>query len=409
MTEWLKRFALSMFSDSKAKDSVKFGFGNVLLTSFLAFVFIFLGLFAGKMAPFNSYYNGADEFRNFVYNAFGKGISLTANGTKAEIALNGGNADIDTLADEGDGAVYYVNGYHLFVNTACIAETYDDFEAYCINTEDNTEIGYEDYLSRPEAERKNYRFAVRYTGRIKSITEEVAASCAEYLQELNDEDINSALSDLEKSENYAESVYRLYVRAYYPDMINITGEEVPTLRNYYYMQTLKTDGKYLCLFGDMVVASFKTYNGNAVSFGGLYKQGNDIAVGAGHETIDGFIKTTFYGASSMTFLLDLMNSIYLIIFIVLILVSVMLFGFVVCKLRKKGSCLKFSDSAKIVASYAHVSALISAVITLCLSFAYGGKAVLMTAYISFAVILVIRTSVLLLREKFVSPKEEQQA
>ena len=66
-------------------------------------------------------------------------------------------------------------------------------------------------------------------------------------------------------------------------------------------------------------------------------------------------------------------------------------------MRKKGAYMKFADSARIVASYAHVAALIAAVVTLCLSFAFAAASII--AYLSFAIILIIRTVVLIIRDR----------
>lgn len=198
---------------------------------------------------------------------------------------------------------------------------------------------------------------------------------------------------MEGTDNYKRGVYALYVQSYYPDMSSAAGEAVPTLRNYYYLQTLKTDGKYLCLFGDMIVGSFSA-GGNKISYGGMYKQGNALD---GRDSVDEFIKGTFYDASSATFILGLVNGVSVIAFTELITVGVMLLGFAVCKLRKKGACQKFADSARIVASYAHVAALIAAVVTLCLSFAFAAASLI--AYLSFATILIIRTVVLIIRDR----------
>ncbi len=388
MTEWFKRFSLSLFSDDKAKSSAKFGFGNVLLTSFLAVVFIFLGIYAGETVPFASYYNRAHEFREFLYGAFDTGITVEVDDNKAVISRNGESVDINSLSDEED-ARYYVNGYHLFVNSANVVDAFDDFEAYCVG--EGGEIDYEKYLALGESEKKNYRFAVRYTGRVKEITD--VEGYLQYLKGLNSEEINNKLKELEGTDNYKRGVYALYVQSYYPDMSSAAGEAVPTLRNYYYLQTLKTDGKYLCLFGDMIVGSFSA-GGNKISYGGMYKQGNALD---GRDSVDEFIKGTFYDASSATFILGLVNGVSVIAFTELITVGVMLLGFAVCKLRKKGACRKFADSARIVASYAHVAALIAAVVTLCLSFAFAAASII--AYLSFAIILIIRTVVLIIRDR----------
>lgn len=405
MIGWLKRFALSLFSDSQAKESARFGFGNVLLTCFLAVVFIFLGIFAGEIAPFASYYDGAKDFREFLYNAFDT-ISVTVSDGAAEITSDGKAVEINTFSDREDEAEYAVNGYHLFVNSASVASEYDDFYAYCVN-KDGGEIDYEEYRTLPESERKNYRFAVRYSGEIKNIYEDTGIY-QEYLQGLNDEEVNKQLQSFEGTGNeYPEFVYRLWVQHYYPDMSAATGEAVPTLRTYYYRQTLETDGRYLCLFGDMIIASFTSYNGNKVTFGGTYKAGNTLGGGT-PEAVDTFIKNCFYDSASTLFVFDLLNCVVIIAVSELIVVAVMLLAFAACRLTKRGACFKFADSARIIGSYVHVAALISAVITLCLSFAFGGSAVQIIAYVSFAVILAVRTAVLLLRDKRMPEQESEE-
>ena len=366
------------------------------MTCFLAVVFLFLGIFAGGTAPFASYYNGAQDFRGFLYNAF-EDISVTVTDGAAVITSKGEAVSIDTVSDGGDGAAYSVNGYHLFVNSASVASEFDDFYAYCVKT-DGGEIDYEEYLSLPESERKAYRFAVRYSGKIKDVEKDAALYKA-YLEGLDDEEIDSQLKEAEGKEDYAKTVYSLYVKEYYPDMPDATGEAVPTLRNYYYRQTFGTDGKYLCLFGDMIIASFVSYNGNRVSFGGMYKAGNNLTDGGNPDAVDEFIKHCFYDGASTMFVIELMGSITVIAIGELTVVVVMLLAFAVCRIKKRGACLKFADSARIVGSYVHVAALISAVLTLCLSFAFSGVAVSVIAYVSFALILIVRTAVLLIRDK----------
>ena len=249
---------------------------------------------------------------------------------------------------------------------------------------------------------------MRYSGKVKDIGKDTGLY-EDYLRGLNDGEVNSKLNSFEGTRTeYPEFVYKLYVGHYYPDMTEAAGEAVPTLRNYYYRQTLKTDGRYLCLFGDLMIASFKSYNGNSLSFGGTYKAGNNLSAGGDAEAVDGFMKRCFYDGSSMRFLIELMGSITVIAIGELIAVAVMLLGFAVCRLKKRGACLKFADSARIVGSYVHVAALISAVITLCLSFAFGGTAVSLIAYLSFAAILIVRTAVLLLRDKPEGESGEQQ-
>ena len=141
---WVKRFFLSLFSAEQAEESVRYGFGNILLTGVLSVAFIFLGIFVGGNVPFFAFYGGADEFRGFLYNAFieqGDGITVAIDGGAA-ITSGGKDVLINTFSDENDRAAYLVNGYHLIVDSRNVASVYDDFTAYCKNTSDGTEITY---------------------------------------------------------------------------------------------------------------------------------------------------------------------------------------------------------------------------------------------------------------------------
>ena len=171
MINWLKFFFLSLFSDKQAKRCVKYGFGTALLTCFLAVVFIFLGLYAAETVSFAAYFNGADEFRFFVDNAFDSArLAITVNDNKADITADGHAVVINTVANEDDNIAYGVNGYNLFVDSRQVASTFDDFEAYCQSVKDKTEIPYDDYLSLSSEAKKDYVFCVKYSVRQKIIT-----------------------------------------------------------------------------------------------------------------------------------------------------------------------------------------------------------------------------------------------
>ncbi len=413
MLNWIKRFTLSLFSDSVAKGSITAGFANILLTSFLAVAFLFLGIFAGQNVTFAAHYGGADDFREFVYNALGgsensKPINVEVKNGAAEITSDGEKVLINTFEDGDDAKVYSLNGYHFVADSRNVSATYDDFEAYCVKNGGKDEITYEAYLALSESEKQNYRFAVRYTGKQKQISDYDVGVYKQYIATVKDEDISAQLKEIEdkkaqlSAEDYNNSVYELYLKAYYPDLYRATGESVPTLRGYYYGLTLKSQGKYFCLFGDMVTASFKSYSAGVITFGGLYKDGNGLTTNGattGAAVIDKFVKGTYYGSLPMLFLMDLLSVISVIVVTELVIVGGMLLCFALSKLKKNGLCNTFGKCAKLVASYTHIAALIAAVVALCLGFAFTGTAVALIAYIAFAVILVVRTCVFMLRGK----------
>lgn len=409
MTDWLKRFFLSLFSDKQAKQSVRFGFGNILITAFLSAIFIFLGIFAGKTVPFAAYYNGADDFRGFLHNAFadgGAGITVSVNQGGADISAAGKQVLINTFSNESDRAEYFVNGYHLIVDSRNVASVYVDFDAYCIDS-DGRKITYGEYLSLSESDRYGYRFTVEYTQDEKQVTEEEAAAYSEYLKKLDDGNVKSQYEALEEkkgetsADDYRKSLYVLYITSYYPEMYSVTGESAPSLRNYYYRLTTQAEGRYFCLFGDMMAASYRSYNSNTVVFGGVYKQGNtlntaDLGGEQARQAVDKFVKNLYYDGLSTLFLFDLTNSLSLIAIVEFIIVGVMLLCFALGKLRNSDFCLTFAVSVKIVGSYSHMAALIAALAAFSIGFIFSGSAVEIAAYALFGGILVIRTIILVL-------------
>ncbi|MDE6504264.1 MAG: hypothetical protein K2L42_00145 [Clostridia bacterium] len=410
---WLKIFTLSLFSDTHAKASINRGFANILLTSVLAVLFLFLGIFAGKTLTFFAYYGGAEDFREFAYNAFigsekAAPITVKIKDGKADITSSGGDVLINTFVNESDKNVYEVNGYHFIADSRNVSSVYDDFEAYCVKNGTSEKISYEDYLKLNESEKQTYRFAVCYTGKQKQITDTDAAEYKNYLITLNDEAINSKLKELEdkkqelSAESYNGSVYELYVNSYYPDISYAIGERVPTLRGYYYGLTLKSEGKYFCLFGDMATASFESYSFGVISFGGLYNDDNGLIISDGDKNasaaVDKFIKNLYYGTLPMLFLMEMLSGIYAIVVIELIIAGCMLLCYALGKLKKKELCGTFGKCVKLVASYVHTGAFVSAVAAICLGFVLTGNLLAIVSYTVFAVILIVRTLVLVLRD-----------
>jgi len=414
MLDWLKRFGLALFSDKCAKESVKNGFGTVLLTSLLAIVFIFVGIFAAQTLSFVPYYNDADEFRQFVDNAFNQGLSVEIKDSKAVITQNGNPVVIDTTANEADRDKYSVNGYQLFVDYRNVISIYDDFYAYGKSVKDGSEIAYDEYSLLSGKEKNDYVFVVRYSGVQKIVTEQDVEAYQTYLSGVNDNDIREKYKSLQNSvgtlekTDYANQLYALYVRAYYPNVSDVTGEQVPTLYGYYYQAAIKSNGKYLCLFKDTSVVSFYS-RGNTVSFGGIYKEGNDFSAN-GTRSCHEFVKSLYKDSVSTLFLVELMDCVLLIAIVELIIVAVMLVTFIISRVKKIELFYTFGKSVKLVASYSHVAALLAAVFTVIMGFVVSGRVLSIIAYASFAVTLAVRTVVLLIKEnktgeKHIEPEE----
>ncbi|HBN12021.1 MAG TPA: hypothetical protein DD415_00225 [Clostridiales bacterium] len=410
MADWFKRFFLSLFSAKWVKESVRYGFGNILLTGFLSVAFIFVGIFLGGTVPFFAYYNKAEEFRDFLYNAFieqGEGISVTVDGGAA-ITSGGKDVLINTFTDQADRAAYGINGYNLIVDSRNVASVYDDFTAYYKSADGSKEITCEEYLELSDKEKSGYGFAVRYSGREKEVDAADVAEYSEYFGSLPDgssktqfDELIEGRSDMSERE-FNNSLYALYVKDCYPEMLVTVGENVPTLRNYYYGLTVGAGG-YYCLFGDMQAASFNSYGNNTVVFGGVYRSGNGVnTAGLDGErargAVDGFIKHSFYDGLSTSFVLELLNALWVIVITELIIAGAMFLCYGVGRLKKSETFSTFAKSAKAVASYAHAAAFFSALAAFCTGFALSGAAVTVAAYACFASILVIRTLTLVLTE-----------
>ena len=402
---WLKYFFLSIFFDKQAKRSVKYGFGTALLTCLLAVVFIFLGLYAAETVSFAAYFKGADEFQEFISNAFNTAqINIIVKDNQAQITANGEDVVIDTVANESDKAAYSLNGYNLFVDSRQAASTFDDFRAYCQSVKDGTEISYDEYLSLSTETQKDYAFRIEYSGRQKIITDTDVQSYREFLSTVNDNGIQNEYKSLNESANGMPQcelngkIYALYVKAYYPQMYNAAGEQTPTLRGYYIRRSLESDGKYVCLFKDMSVVSFKSYCNNTVAYGGIYKDGNNIDFSSGKQSPFGFFKRLYYDGASTLLIVELLDCFLVIAIVELIIVAVIILTFAVCRLKKLEAGYVFGKSVKLVASYAHTAALLTFLAIFCLGFLIRGTALTVSAYVIFALIMLARTAVLLIKE-----------
>ncbi|MDE5667545.1 MAG: hypothetical protein K2I29_04830, partial [Clostridia bacterium] len=360
-----------------------------------------------------SYYNGAEEFRGFLYAAFigsGTGITVAVTDESAEITADGKDVLINTFTDENDEALYSAYGYHLIVDSRKVASVYDDFYAYCKSVNGGQEISYGEYLQLSDNEKTNYRFAVRYSGKQKVFGEQDIDEYTAYFGSLPEGDAKNeykALVDKKQEisvEEFNDALYVLYVKNYYPDMLNVVGESVPTLRNYYYGLTRRSQDKYLCLFGDMLTAAFGSYNGNVLTYGGVYRQGQGLDIAGLNEEqaraeVDGFVKDVYYSGLSTALVLETLNCLFQIVIVEFIIVGCMLLCFALGKLKKTEFCNTFGRSAKAVASYAHIAAFFSALAAFCIGFAFSGAAVSIAAYVVFATVLIVRTLILVLFDK----------
>lgn len=395
MRDFLKRFTLSIGSNKYMRESAHCGFGGVLLACFLAIVFLFFGIFIGKDVTFGVDYNGAAEFREFLYAAFIKddvcALKITVDGGKADVTVDGEHITVNTVVNDADAKRYRVNDYELIVDYNDMTEAYDDFSIDCIPTGGGEAIDYDEYIKLTASEKSKYDLRARYSGELKTITDKDVAEYETYLQ------ASTAFEEFEKlkekndgSGGYTKELYKLYVKTYYPDMKSLVGEDVPTLKKYYY-DLIDGKPKYLCVFGDMIIGSFKNDLGKSDSFGCVYTDG--VEVGGTKSALDGFIKDIYYANLSTLLFFEILNCLLTLLFTVLIIVAAMLICRLVCKLKNIGIGSTFSSCIKAVGSCVHVAALAAAIFAAIFGFFRGGTILTAFALGSFAAIIAVRMTV----------------
>lgn len=403
-----------MFSDKCAAESTEYGAGMVLVTAALAAIFVFIGVFVGNYAMFGADYSNAREFREFVYESVIDGdVRIITYADGADVTVGGEKAVVNTFADGKADK----DGYGFIVDHNKVS-SYDDFIAYCKNTDGGEDISYESYLELSKEDRRSYVFTVEHSGKIKTVDDESAQEYREYLLT-----VKAAESDLKEAdeskatvspEQYNNALYELYVSYYYPDMNSASGENVPTLRGYYYYNyILPSNGKYLCIFGDMITGSFVTGTGKHVDFGMSYgKDGLEFADGdtrsQKEKTVDEFLKNGYYDGLTALFFSDFMMSFITLLLTEFTIVAVMVLCRLVCRGLRIELGSSFADSAKIVGSYAHWPALIAAAAAIVTSVFASGAAVVVAAALTYLAVLAARTAPLLVNQYKISRRKEAE-
>ncbi len=398
MRDWLKRFTLSIGSNKYMRESAHCGFGGVLLACLLAIVFLFFGIFIGKDVTFGVDYNGATKFKEFLYNAFINedecALKITVDGGKADVTVDGERMTINTVVNDVDAERYRLNGYELIVDYNDMTKSYDDFSVDCKKSGSDEIIGYDEYVKLTASEKSEYSLRVRYSGKRKTITDEAVVEYETYLQ------ASGAYEEFERlkekygsvGDGYTEELYELYVKTYYPDMNSLVGEEVPTLKKYYYDLIDGAGDKYLCIFADMFIGAFVNELGRVDRFGCVYSDGVELNGGA-RSALDGFIKDLYYANLSTLLFFEILNCLLMLLFTVFIIVAAMLICRLICKFKTIEIGSTFSACVKAVGSCVHVAALAAAVLAAIFGFFRGGTAVTVFALVMFAVIIAVRMTV----------------
>ena len=433
MKKWFKFFGLSFFSHKISKESVKRSYTNAFLGFVLALVFIWAGSILGDMLPFGVHYNNSPDFKETVHAVFAnadtdKRIDAEIENGSLKLKKEGSEYAprllINTFACESDKQIYSVNGYNVVVDSRP-ASTLAEVEAYCISNDGkNTVISYEDYLLVNEAQRYNFDFKLRYTGKPLELSDEAVEAFRLYVDGLNDENkAETAKLDKDLAENnitkaeYSRAIYELYFVNYYPEITEFEKtSKVPLLRNYYYHEYISKGIKnYLFIFDDYVTGSFETKGGVEVPFYGFYanlEDGalvNDSASQADANAVaDGFIKKAFKANWPINIYAYLLSVLSLAPFIALMLMVATLLTYSVLKLRGVESINTVGAMLRIVGSFTWFSGAVSAVLTLIIMFFVNRGMINVLPTVLFFVVLVGRSIVFAVKESIPEKMEAAQ-
>lgn len=411
MINWLKFFGSSFFSDKIAATAVRLGFTSVFISLLLAFLFFFGGFICSDTVPFSTHYAAAESYREFMYNAFSgeNGVNLVVKDRAMLAGLNGNDAQaikvVNTYTDEGDKELYVKNGYNLIVDTRQ-ATTLICVDQYAVKKDGDEEISYDEYLALVSSAKENYDLKTRYSDEELEVTAELIEKCEAYFNETSDE--NHARYNAEavasynslkenKSENYGEELYYLYVKYYYTDMKSaMANAKAPVLRDYYYNNFITGKSHYFYVFGDMCGGSFETDGGLPVVFGGYFLKSADGAVvtdaAEAKSQIDGFIKGIYYATAQYTatsYFVSAISQLPMLIFIPIILG---LIAWAASRIVKNGWDKSFSGNYKTVNAFVWFSALVTGLLTFVLGFVASAQKLYVLMPWIFALILLVRTA-----------------
>lgn len=389
---WLKFYFLGFFSDKYSGEAPVRNLWNSLLSVVLTIMILCTGYFTGYAVSFPAHYDGASEWKSFINSSLA-GLEL---GVKDGV-LSASETVNDFSALEGDEKL---SGYGLIVDTRPAATAFAEFTVPCVDSKGN-EITYEEYRTLSEDNKSNYDLKLQNTGKGLDVT----VKQDEYKAFLNTtESGKNTLSELDgklasgelSEKDYADEVYVAYVKAYYPSMSAVEAYgEAPTLRSYYLgMVTSSGFGnKYLMLLDDLLVGSFETDGGIQVDFEGYYSGVPD----GGITDADAFIKQAFAGSGGYNYLLYFLNMFRLTAVSLVVLLVLALLTFVVIRYGLHDLKTGYIGSFKLVCSYLLISAVLSFVIAVALSFSNARSSVYVITAVVFHVIVAVRLAVFLTR------------
>ncbi len=434
MKKWLKFLFFSFFSHNTSKEGIRRGYTNVFLGFVLALVFLWAALIGAEMLPFGVHYSNSPDFMATAHAVFANADADKRIDAKIEEGAlkakkhRGEYSEgllVNTFENDADKQNYSVNGYNIVVDTRP-ANTLAEIEAYCVSNDgNNTVISYQDYLTLSDVAKLNFDFKLRYTGNALELTDEAVEGYLEYVNSLSDENKgiteklanDLAAATITRAE-YNREIYELYFKNYYPEITAYeSASAVPLLRNYYYHKYVNDDSKnYLFVFDDYMTGSFETKGGIDVSFHSFYsnlENGSLVSEGATQDEanalVDRFIKKSFNAMLSLNLYVHAVNIFSLVPYIALMLLVATLLTYSILKLRNVESIKSLGSMLKIVGSFVWFSGVISAVLTVAISFFVSRSMINVLPPVLFFVALTIRSVVFTINEsKLFSKQLEQQ-
>ena len=235
------------------------------------------------------------------------------------------------------------------------------------------------------------------------LTDDLTAEHEKYLKDKGSEsfaELSKKQGEMPRAE-YRRQVYRLYVKEYYPDLsaYENTGD-APLLRNFYYHSYVNGGAeKYLFIFDDSLVGSFKTGAGTRVEFYGFYKDFPDGTSFSTAKDADAFIKNSFKATAPLSVYVYFMNTVRLIPFIALMPVILALLAYCILRIMKSEIAGGFGGCIKIIGSYLLVGSFISGLVTLIFGFFIPRNKIMVAALLIFFATLLIRTAIFLIGER----------
>jgi len=414
---WLKFFFGGFFVNKYALDGAHRSVWNAVVAFALGWFFIYFGLYTGYCASFNAHYNNCQPLTSIVEKLFDDNLTVKVNGGKAVSGKNGSldnSVVINTFTDAGDKEAYSVNGYNVIFDTRPRATTYDDFSVEAVSKSDGSKITYDQYKTQTDEAKKNYDVKINYSGSAICFDDALIKSYKDYLAKCSDTSDGEYNEEIAKEYEQLASddvngLYELYIKAYCPEAF---GKDrygrVPTVRSYYVNNflSIQEQKNYIAIFDDTIVGDFATDGGIPVTFGGYYLKLEHTAntPQSGGE----LIVKAFKGASSVDLNIYFIN---LLKITPLYFLAPLLFALILWltdKAVKSENFIYFGQTCKTVFSFALISAVLTFVLEIALSFVLPRDTVFAISSLIFTAIMFIRCLCLCLPRYIGSRKKKNQ-